>query len=665
MQTMLTLFNVLLVVCSCLLLHGLAKGLSALILKHLPAPLPPDRPLLYFLLIFLLLTGDFFVLQAIALLTGIPVLHILSFFLCLLVVWGLLAFSLQDFLNPKDIVGLNKVFIQVPQYIKGGLPDEKWERACIYVVFAIWSVYFIEGITRPPDGWDGLVYHLPLAMKWMQNGNLHFIPESWKFDMPGNGELVFLFLMYLGEDRMISVAYLPIHLFGVLLVYAMALRIGADVWASRLAAVGFGTLPIILSNAFSTYIDLFGAIFFILSLYYALWWMQTTGLSTKLAVKIFLALIGLSFGMALGTKYIYVPFLALILVLVFGISLKMTAPPVWNVQGMFVSSVRVGLVTFWGLLPSLYWYVRNYHAVGYPFYPLQFVLDQGKLKIKRAMMVEKWEWLPKNKADLLCSYDLTSFKKLDLFNLWEFLKTFWIDCHYSGDHFGPNSGLGPVFTAFVLVSFTAVIGVLLWKLFQRHELLPVLFPIILTTLFFLFWWVFLFHALRFLFPMFALMFVIFAYGLGLIKGYPRQVAIILLFGAFFLNGVLVSARPIQKLASRIHHNEWARSDYYNIPQVIDSLPAGSVVLNAGHELKNYPLYGKRLENRVVTNRVLIEPQQLRQISQQLLDEWKVEYIYFESNSNVIFEDKIQLTVVHQKPIENAYGKYQQILYKVN
>jgi hypothetical protein len=130
------------------------------------------------------------------------------------------------------------------------------------VAGGIISVFLVEAATRPPEGWDAMVYHLPMSVKWFQQGSLAFIQESWKFQMPSNGELFPLFLMYLGNERFLSIACLPFTLLAVLTVYGLSRRLSAPREGALFAALGFGTMPIVLYSMFNVSVDLFAASFF-------------------------------------------------------------------------------------------------------------------------------------------------------------------------------------------------------------------------------------------------------------------------------------------------------------------------------------------------------------------------------------------------------------------
>ena len=129
----------------------------------------------------------------------------------------------------------------------------------------IFLLFLLEAATRQPTGWDAMVYHLPLAVKWLQQGSLAFIQESWKFQMPSNGDLFPLFLMSLGNERFLSFSCLPFTLLAVIAVYSLTRRVSDSHEGALLAALGFGTMPIVLYNTFDVRVDMFAPSFFLTS----------------------------------------------------------------------------------------------------------------------------------------------------------------------------------------------------------------------------------------------------------------------------------------------------------------------------------------------------------------------------------------------------------------
>ena len=68
------------------------------------------------------------------------------------------------------------------------------------VVVVSYAIFTVNALTGFPRGeWDGLAYHLPVAVRWMQEGSFA-IPSSreWHFSLPGNAEMIMMVLLGTG-----------------------------------------------------------------------------------------------------------------------------------------------------------------------------------------------------------------------------------------------------------------------------------------------------------------------------------------------------------------------------------------------------------------------------------------------------------------------------------
>ena len=152
-------------------------------------------------------------------------------------------------------------------------------------------------------------------------------------------------------------------------------------------------------------------------------------------------------------------------------------------------------------------------------------------------------------------------------------------------------------------------------------------------------------------PVLALMFVCMAIGIGLLSARGKRLSYYLLLGALMVQAVLVLAKPLQLLSSRMHHHTWSNTELYEVPAVIESLPEGSVILNASNELKNYGLFGSRRQNRVVTDRVLLEPQLTTSIDRAFIERWGITHLYFDSSQKWSIATDLPCRTIHEQEIE--------------
>ncbi len=71
----------------------------------------------------------------------------------------------------------------------------------------------------------------------------------------------------------------------------------------------------------------------------------------------------------------------------------------------------------------------------------------------------------------------------------------------------------------------------------------------------------------------------------------------------------------------------SRACAYQIPQLFDQLPQGTVVLNLGGETTNYPLVGASLGNRVIESMIVHEQDLQLPLSRSYLNEYEVNIVY--------------------------------------
>ena len=65
---------------------------------------------------------------------------------------------------------------------------------CSYLLFAI------DLCTSFPKGSDALSYHIPLAVRWLQEGSLRVpMNKAWQFSLPGNGEIIQMLALATGK----------------------------------------------------------------------------------------------------------------------------------------------------------------------------------------------------------------------------------------------------------------------------------------------------------------------------------------------------------------------------------------------------------------------------------------------------------------------------------
>jgi hypothetical protein len=204
---------------------------------------------------------------------------------------------------------------------------------------------FVVKPLQPPIGFDELMYHLPHAKLWAQNGRLTVNP--WlRFPLfPSNFDLLYAAALLFGND------VLP-HL-----IHALAgtlVTIGVGVAGARYFGKPAGALSALLLLASATwgfdvaYIDLGLTLFVAFGFWALALWFESAG--DRLAV-----LAAFLFGLAAGTKY-----QALLFVPIGGFWI------IWRARR--VTTYVAAAIAF--AVGGAFWYVRGLLVSGDPFHPL-------------------------------------------------------------------------------------------------------------------------------------------------------------------------------------------------------------------------------------------------------------------------------------------------------
>lgn len=221
----------------------------------------------------------------------------------------------------------------------------------------------------PPIAQDGLTYHLSFAVEWLQHGT--FInPYQAYGDMlpvfyPLNGSMLYLWaLAHTGSDFWARFAQVPFLIVIFLANLLIVQRLGGRFRASVLSLVLLFSIRF-LRNAFHDQgNDLMLAGFLISAAGFLLEWL--VGING-------IVLLGfiLSFSLAVGTKYLAIPYgIPLICLFVFQLA-RMKMVPLQKAK--ILGSVCV-LLALSCLVISGYWYIRNAHVTGSAVYPESFGL---------------------------------------------------------------------------------------------------------------------------------------------------------------------------------------------------------------------------------------------------------------------------------------------------
>jgi hypothetical protein len=235
-----------------------------------------------------------------------------------------------------------------------------WENAVLAAALLFAGLWLLAAIVvYPPRGIDDLVYHLPPVYQAVQDHRISILPLELRnlFAFPLTGEMTFLWIALLdGSVRWVDAAQGAFAVLAILSVFVIGRRFGLTHRGALFAAGLFGTMPVILPQAASNYVDLITAAW-VLAAAAALLVYEKTGCRFSLAIG------GLAAGLFLGSKYLMIP-----------LALAVVAAALAAVPGRETGRGRRATAVALFAVPALaacgYWYVRNWFVFGNPLYPL-------------------------------------------------------------------------------------------------------------------------------------------------------------------------------------------------------------------------------------------------------------------------------------------------------
>jgi len=453
----------------------------------------------------------------------------------------------------------------------------------------------VVGLSGPPRGWDVMSYHLPRAVAWLQHGNLGHYGFSPAY-YPGNGEITMLVTLFTGTDRLATVVQLPFALLGAVALYGLAREIGAKQHSAIAAPLAFILTPIVL---FSTGIAKNDLVIAATTLAGVFMLVRALRRDWSTAERRFtLAASGLALGLALGTKYTVLPFVAATVPVV---AIAMAA--VWGAgsassgaslnglrsRGAWLFALRETCVfVAWLAVPSAFWFAQNWIMTGNPFAPVavklgEFVVFPG--------------------LDVAATFGKQQFLYVPHVSGWWVMP--WFDQASMGSY-SSSVGSGAVFAAFFIPALVLLAHRSAGRRGSPHRVrAAALLSLIIIGI--AVWWLGGFHLPRYLWPALALLCAPVALLFDEVGGKSRAV----LVGVFVLAAAFSCAETLRIIygsndfvTSRLPRGV-TKEQFYRMPGLINELPAGTRILllqatdDAYHRTFRYPLIGDPPGNDVI------------------------------------------------------------------
>jgi hypothetical protein len=521
------------------------------------------------------------------------------------------------------------------------------------LVFALIGLMLITGF---PRGHEVVNYHLPIAVDMFQSGSMRVWKSADVHTFPANMSASAGFFLQFLPERAISVLNLPFLSLACFVVYGLSRLAGGDSGASRLAAAGLVSIPIVAFSSLQIGSDIGGIAFL------GLGYLIVMSSPRDRISWIFLG--GLCIGLAYGFKSLHLVGGGLLgLYVMFrafrgrpGMALNLRLVRAFGHGGIFACGF---------LLTAGFWLLRNFIELHNPVYPVHLggIFD-----------LLGWARAP--------SFDMSA-RSINQFqwvrSSWEWFVYPWVEWHYIQQNFKHSSGLGVFFATFVPIAWLAG----MYRVLDRRRLATATRPeaaalahsallVFASLAIVAVWW-----GLDDRQPRYVMGAIILAVPLvarlvtGMEPNY-RRIMEILAVASISLMLLVVSSKQAVEFGSRfIVSKQYSRADFYEYPAELDRLPPGSTVLNLSSYVSNYFLAGNLLSNRVLTSyraESLLRQLGRDRLTSRDLDRLAVSHIYTQGKLRVRIDRCVALEEVARldhNPTNGVLWSEPRVVYAVN
>jgi hypothetical protein len=515
------------------------------------------------------------------------------------------------------------------------------------VLAALLACAVASGLSAPPRGWDVLTYHLPRAVSWLQHGDLGaYGPEAAFY--PGNAELLVLMGLFPGTDRLVPLFQAPFLVLAGLALFALARTIGARRWSAAIASLVFVASPMAFFHSTVAKNDLIVAALVLSGVLFLLRSLEPDGKRNSRTWEISLA--GLSLGLAAGTKYTILPFVAVLALTVITLILVRGSRARARARGDRIRGDAARTICAFAVclaLPSAFWYVRNLLVTGSPVAPLLLAestaLPEGWIEQQFQFVTSVVQWWAQPLIDRQSST-------------------------YTGSA-GFGAAFGMLYIPAIVIYLESVVAKGTAPELRRKRG-ALLVAVVLGVAA---WWFGGFHLPRYLLPMVAIACAPLALLLETVKKRARVALLFLVAVA-----LVFSTAETMRIVYRDGDLTWSnlggveRREFYRVPDVVEEFPVGTkiMLLRVFDEefyfgTFRYPLVGRLPGNDVVMEADIefraslsdMEPMD----AHRLLVEARVDYVFMRvflhEPFTTWFDDHPDLYEPVYKNLDGAYRWY--------
>ena len=241
---------------------------------------------------------------------------------------------------------------------------EGWEWLFVGI-FAVGALIALIAVLAPSDSldWDTLAYHLAVPKIWLLNGHIIPIQTIHHSNFPLDVDMLYVWGLSWGGEAGAKAFSFAATVFASLALFGLA-RERYGKFAGWWTALAFATMPVVLWESGSAYIDVANGAYVALGILLAARW------AMQLEERRWLWLAALALGFAAGSKYnglqtIFAVFLALVVVL--AVTKKLAANLRWGLAAAALA-----------LAVCCPWYIKNLLWTGNPVYPFFYEHFDGR-----------------------------------------------------------------------------------------------------------------------------------------------------------------------------------------------------------------------------------------------------------------------------------------------